>query len=114
VVVTFKRTTLPDSSALDKVVVKLQPLSHVVHIRVRVTQEDTLDVREQLFNQLMLLKPPSFIYAARPPAANNRRRKGTGAALLRGPSDGALEDEESMTVFGSYAALTICDCRWAL
>jgi hypothetical protein len=73
-----------------------------------------VDVREQLLNQLVLLEPPSFVYAAQPPAANSRRRKRTGTALLRGPTDGALDDKESMTVFGSYAAVTICDCRWVL
>lgn len=73
-----------------------------------------VDVREQLLNQLVLLEPPSFVYTAQPPTANSRRRKRTGAALLQGPNDGALADEDSMTVFGSYAAVTICDCRWAL
>jgi hypothetical protein len=105
---------LPDSSATDKGLVKLQSLSHVMHILVRGMQEDMVDVREQLLNQLVLVKPPSFVYAAQPPAANNRRRKRTGAALLRGASEVAVEDEESMTVFGSYAAVTICDGRWVL
>lgn len=69
------------------------------------------DVREQLLNQLVLLEPPSFIYAAQPPALNSRRRKRAGAALQGGPAAG-LEDEDSMTVYGSYAAVTLCDCRW--
>lgn len=75
-------------------------------------QEDMGDVREQLLNQLVLLDPPSFMYASQPPAADSRRRKRAGAAAgLRGGEAAGLEDEDGSTVFGSYAAVTMCDCR---
>lgn len=76
-------------------------------------QEDMGDVREQLLNQLVLLEPPSFMYAAQPPAADSRRgKRAGGAAGLRGGEAAGLEDEDGSTVFGSYAAVTMCDCRW--
>lgn len=77
-----------------------------------VMQEDISDVRDKLINQLVLLEPPSFMYAAQPPAASNRHRKRSSAALSR--SAGDSEDDESATVYGSYAAVTLCDCRWGL
>jgi len=67
------------------------------------------DVRDKLINQLVLLEPPSFMYAAQPPAASTRHRKRASAALTRGAADS--EDNESATVYGSYAAVTLCDCR---
>lgn len=67
------------------------------------------DVREQLLNQLVLLEPASFMYAAQPPAASSRRRKHAGSMLFRAPD--AAADDDSTTVFGSYAAVTLCDCR---
>lgn len=67
------------------------------------------DVREQLLNQLVLLEPASFMYAAQPPAASSRRRKRAGSVLLRAPD--AVADDDNTTVFGSYAAVTLCDCR---
>lgn len=73
-------------------------------------QDDEDAVCSQLLNELVLLAPPGFMYAARPPSAAGRaakagrqRRSGVGAAL-----DG---DEEKATVYGSYAAVTLCDCR---
>jgi hypothetical protein len=80
-----------------------------VHVLL-LSQEDMGDVREQLLNQLVLLDPPSFMYAAQPPAADSRRRRRAGGAALKGGEAG-LEDDEGMTVFGSYAAVTMCDCR---
>jgi hypothetical protein len=75
-------------------------------------QEDMAEVREQLLNQLVLLDPPSFLYAAQPHAANSRRRKLAGAAAARTAGAGGLDDDDdSTTVFGSYAAVTLCDCR---
>jgi hypothetical protein len=77
-----------------------------------VPQEDMVDVRKQLLNQLMLLDAPSFIYAAQPsPAAAGGRRRHAGAALLKAADASGLEDEDSVTVFGTYAAVTLCDCR---
>lgn len=72
------------------------------------------DVQEELLNQLMRLDPTSFIYAAQPPCCNNsssssRRRKRAGGALLRGADAGDVDD--GSTVFGSYAAVSLCDCR---
>jgi hypothetical protein len=74
-------------------------------------QEDMADVREQLLNQLVLLDPPSFLYAAQPPVASSRRSKLAGAAVMRTAGAVGLDDDDSTTVFGSYAAVTLCDCR---
>lgn len=70
-------------------------------------------VCSQLLNDLVLLDPPSFIYAARPPVCmlkpgrTGRQRAGQLAGTV-GVQD---EDDEQMTVYGSYAAVTLCDCR---
>jgi hypothetical protein len=77
-------------------------------------QEDVVDVCEQLLNQLVLLQPPGFIYAAKPPEGASRagrrarqRRAGAAAAAAAGLED----DDESATVYGSYAAVMLCDGR---
>lgn len=67
-------------------------------------------VCHQLLNQLSLLQPAGFTYAARPPAATGRRgrQRRVGAAAA---SSGLDDDDELVTVYGSYAAVTLCDCR---
>ena len=69
-------------------------------------------MRDKLLNLLVLLDPSSFIYAAQPPAASSRRRKRAGVSLLQ-QGDGGTNMEDETTVYGSYAAVTLCDCRYA-
>jgi hypothetical protein len=79
-------------------------------------QDDADDVCEQLLNQLVLLQLPGFVYAAKPPEGAGRagrrtrqRRTGAAAAAAAGGLDD--DDDESATVYGSYAAVTLCDGR---
>lgn len=101
--------------AVTKPPLPLNPYPRLLHIlrahaaKLDLFQEDMDDVREQLLNQLVLLEPASFMYAAQLPAASSRRRKHAGSVLLRAPDTAA--DDDSLTVFGSYAAVTLCDCR---
>lgn len=72
-------------------------------------QDDIEAVCAQLLNQLVLLAPPSFIYAAKPPVAATRAAR---AGRQHRPGGGVDDnDEEQATVYGSYAAVTLCDCR---
>lgn len=85
-------------------------MQHTLHV-----QDDMDAVCGQLLNQLVLLAPPGFIYAATPPAAAGRAAKAgrQRRGQLGGGGAAAVEDEEQATVYGSYAAVTLCDCRWA-
>lgn len=75
-------------------------------------QEDLPDVRDQLLNQLVLSDPLTFIYAGQPPPTSSRQRKRSGAALLKDAGGAAATSiDETAAVFGSYAAVTLCDCR---
>jgi hypothetical protein len=81
-------------------------------------KEDQAEAAARLLNQLALLSGPAdFMYAATPPAgpAGGWRRRGLTRAAAAGAST-ALEDddESSSTVWGSYAAVTLCDCRWGV
>jgi hypothetical protein len=74
------------------------------------------DVCEQLLNQLVLLQPPGFVYAAKPPeeagrAGRRARQRRAGAAAAAAAAGGLDDDDESATVYGSYAAVTLCDGR---
>lgn len=76
-------------------------------------------------NRLCLLQPPAFIYKAQPPPRARRapgaRGVGGGGGTrggLAGVGLGRLEGDEddydeSTAAFGCYAAVTLCDCRWA-
>jgi hypothetical protein len=71
-------------------------------------QEDLVSMVEQRCNQLTLLQPPSFIYAATPPAAAP-----TSALLQSSRARPAEEDldDETLVVYGCYAAVMLCDIR---
>jgi hypothetical protein len=82
-------------------------------------QDDLPAVCDQLLNQLVLLAPPAFMYVAMPPdvasgfgrggTGRHRRRGRLGAAAAAGAT--AQGDDNDAVVYGSYAAVTLCDCR---
>ncbi|WIA30633.1 hypothetical protein OEZ86_000711 [Tetradesmus obliquus] len=104
----------------------LNPYPRLLHFlrahaaRLDLWKEDMDDACAQLLNQLELLQPPGFIYAAKPPEGAARagrrarqRRVGAAAAAAAAAAGGGLDDDdsESATVYGSYAAVTLCDGR---
>ncbi len=72
-------------------------------------QEDMDETFEHMMTSLSLLQPPMFIYSASPPGDGSPRRTNRIGRGRAGATH--VEDEEGVQVFGSYAAVTLADCK---
>eukprot|EP00775_Hariotina_reticulata_P008243 gene8243-8433_t len=99
----------------------LNPYPRLLHFlrahaaRLDLWRDDLPAVCDQLLNQLVLLAPPGFMYAAMPPdVASGYGRGGTGRYRRRGRLGAAVAagatasgDDSDAVVYGSYAAVTL-------
>lgn len=78
-----------------------------------VFQDDVEEGCYMLLNQLMLLRPPAFIYAALPSHPASGRSVHTRKRLMGAGGAGAMaDDDDECAVYGCYSAVMTSDCRY--
>ncbi|PNH08736.1 hypothetical protein TSOC_004689, partial [Tetrabaena socialis] len=92
---------------------KLMHLLRSRAVKMELWHDDPEDaLSSYLLNELTLVRPPAFIYAAYPPPAAAVRRRAGGPAGGGGGGGGGGEEEVSELVgYGSYAAAAMVDVR---